>query len=157
TEFRQTLQARPPRIVHGTAALLALLLGTALVWSAVTEADLVVRAPGLVRPVVSTQKVAPLSGGQIAEVHCYEGQQVRKGDLLIRLDTERLDNEIRKQQRTIQSGEQELANLTCLEEALERKFQADEGEARARLEQAKEEVLHAKQRQAAAIRGARAE
>ena len=34
TEFRQTLQARPPRIVHGTALLLATLLGTALLWAA---------------------------------------------------------------------------------------------------------------------------
>jgi len=51
TEFRQTLQARPPRIVHGTALLLVVLLGAALVWSAVTKADLVVRAPCMVRPV----------------------------------------------------------------------------------------------------------
>ena len=43
TEFRQSLQARPPRIVHGTALLLALLLGAALLWGALTEADLVVR------------------------------------------------------------------------------------------------------------------
>jgi hypothetical protein len=51
TEFRQALQARPPRIVHGTALLLSTLLMAALVWSAVTEADLVVRAPGRVRPI----------------------------------------------------------------------------------------------------------
>ena len=30
TEFRQALQARPPRIVHGTLILLVALLGTAL-------------------------------------------------------------------------------------------------------------------------------
>ena len=33
TEFRQTLLARPPRIAHGTVALLALLLGAALLWA----------------------------------------------------------------------------------------------------------------------------
>ena len=36
TEFRQTLLARPPRIVHGTVILLALLLGAAL-WQAQTD------------------------------------------------------------------------------------------------------------------------
>ena len=30
TEFRQALQARPPRVVHGTLVLLVALLGTAL-------------------------------------------------------------------------------------------------------------------------------
>ena len=44
TEFRQALQARPPRIVHGTLVLLVALLGTALAWAAVTQANLVVRA-----------------------------------------------------------------------------------------------------------------
>jgi hypothetical protein len=51
TEFRQTLQARTPRIVHGTALLLVGLLGTALTWAAMTDADLVVRAPCIVRPI----------------------------------------------------------------------------------------------------------
>ena len=79
TEFRQTLQARPPRIVHGTLLLLAALLATALVWSAVTQADLVVRAPGRVRPVTSPMKVvnagsgevlSASAGGRVVEVQC---------------------------------------------------------------------------------------
>jgi multidrug resistance efflux pump len=157
TEFRQTLLARPPRIVHGTTLLLVVLLATALAWLAATEADLVVRATGLVRPRTSTQKVAPLVGGQVAEVHCYEGQQVRKGDLLIKLDTERLDNEIRRQERMIRAGEQELANLGRLREASARQFAAAREAAAARLEQVQEEVLRAKERQAAEIGCAKAE
>jgi hypothetical protein len=51
TEFRQTLQARPPRIVHGAALLLVVLLAVALGWSSLTKADLVVRAPCRVRPI----------------------------------------------------------------------------------------------------------
>ena len=51
TEFRQAIQARPPRVVHGAALLLLLLLGAALLWSARTKADLVVRAPCTVRPI----------------------------------------------------------------------------------------------------------
>src|SRR5262245_65440156 len=46
TEFRQTLQARPPRIVHGTVLLLTSLLASAVAWAALTKADLVVRASG---------------------------------------------------------------------------------------------------------------
>ena len=84
TEFRQTLQARPPRIVHGTLLLLAALLATALGWSAATQADLVVRAPGRVRPVTSPMKVfnagsgetlSASAGGRVVEVHVHEGQR----------------------------------------------------------------------------------
>ena len=42
TEFRQTLQARPPQIIHGTLLVLAGLLVLALAWAALTTADLVV-------------------------------------------------------------------------------------------------------------------
>ena len=60
TEFRQTLLARPPKILHGTAALLVALLGAALAWSATTRANLVVRATGRVRPVSTPRKcIAP--------------------------------------------------------------------------------------------------
>jgi hypothetical protein len=51
TEFRQTLQARPPAVVHGAALLSLALLGAALTWAALTQADLVVRAPCVVRPI----------------------------------------------------------------------------------------------------------
>jgi hypothetical protein len=57
TEFRQTLPARPPRIVHWTVILLAPLLGTALLWTALTGADLAVRASGRVRPVTAPKMV----------------------------------------------------------------------------------------------------
>ncbi len=50
TEFRQTIQARPPRVVFGTMILLVVLLAAAVIWAAVTKADLVVVAQGRVRP-----------------------------------------------------------------------------------------------------------
>lgn len=49
-ELKQTLAARPPRMVHGTATVLTVMLGAAVVWSALTPVDLVVKAPGKVRP-----------------------------------------------------------------------------------------------------------
>src|SRR5512135_3119386 len=117
TEFRLTLQAQPPKIVHGTAGLLVMLLGAALAWSALTEADLVVRAPGRVRPVTTPEKVFNAArgdvlgggaGGQVTEVRVLEGDKVRRGDLLILLETARLDNEIAKQRRTLRAAEEEL-------------------------------------------------
>src|SRR5438132_9988709 len=113
TEFRQTLQARPPTIVHGTAGLLVALLGAALAWSALTRANLVVRAPGRVRPVTTPEQVFNAArgevlgggaGGRVIEVRVREGDEVRRGDLLIRLETGRLDNEIGKKRRMLRAA-----------------------------------------------------
>ena len=142
TEFRQTLQARPPRIVHGTLLLLAALLATALAWAALTQADLVVRAPGRVRPVTSPMKVVNAGsgevlsasvGGRVVAVNVYEGQEVRRGDILIRLDTERLDNEMTKRQRAIQASEEELTELGRLEQLLAHQFASTRAKAEAEL------------------------
>src|SRR5262245_17962541 len=100
--------ARPPRILHGTVVLLVLLLGTAGAWAALTRADLVVRAGGRVRPVTTPVKVvngarsevlSGTLGGRVIEVRFREGTEVKKGDVLIRLDTARLDNEIARRRR----------------------------------------------------------
>src|SRR4051812_33729860 len=113
-EFRQTLLARPPRLVHATVWLLAGLVATALAWAALVQADLVVRATGRVRPIGTPHKVfraarsdvlGPGLSGRVAAVHVRPGDVVRKGDVLVRMDTERLDNEIARRRRTIRAGE----------------------------------------------------
>src|SRR5205809_656124 len=100
-EFRQTLQARPPAIVHGTVMLLIILLAAAVTWAALTKADLVVRAPGRVRPISTPRKVVNAgrgesfsgsTGARVVEVRFREGDVVHQGDVLIRLGTERIDN-----------------------------------------------------------------
>lgn len=65
TEFRLALEARPPRIVHGTALLVLSLLGSAIGWAAVTKADLVVRAAGRIRPVTTPHKVTATFRGEL--------------------------------------------------------------------------------------------
>jgi hemolysin D len=161
TEFRQTLEARPPRIAHGTLLLLVAFLATALGWSAATQADLVVRTPGRVRPMTSPMKVVNASsgevlsasaGGRVVALNVYQGQEVRRGDILIQLDTERLDNEIAKRRRAIQAGEDELAALNRLEQLLTYQFESTRAKAEAELAQAREELRQTTDRQAADVR-----
>src|SRR5215813_6425366 len=120
TEFRQALQAHPPRLVHGTMILLGGLLGTALLWAQLTKADLVVRAPCVVRPltsrqdataVVSGEKVSTRRTGAVVEVNYQVGSKVRKGDVLLRLDTKRIELDIEDRKRHITAGEEELSQL----------------------------------------------
>src|SRR5262245_40214220 len=98
TEFRQTVRARPPLAVHGTALLAGALVAAGLVWAATTEADVVVTAPGVVRPVSSTHAAKARFGGRVVRVNFREGQAVARGEVLVQLDTERLDNDIQKRE-----------------------------------------------------------
>src|SRR5262249_7316457 len=119
-EFALAMQARPPKLAHGVLLVLVVLLGTAVTWGALTEADLVVRAPGRGRRVSTRTKVVAAAhgdslaaglGGRVVEVGFQPGDEVRAGDVLVRLDTERLDNEIARRRRAIATGEEELAKL----------------------------------------------
>jgi hemolysin D len=160
TEFRLTIQARPPGIVHGTVIILTALLGAALVWLAVTPADLVVRAPGRVRPVTSPLKVVMGGSGEVAgasysgrvvAVHVREGETVHQGDGLIQLDTERLDNDIAKRRRTLQASEEEFARLQEQAMLVERQLASAQAKSAAELSQAHREVRQAQDRMTADV------
>jgi multidrug resistance efflux pump len=166
SEFRLALLARPPRIVHGTVVLLTTLLGSALAWAALTRADLVVRTAGRVRPVSTPKKVvnavrgevvSASVGGRVVEVNFREGDKVRRGDVLVRLDAERLDNEVSKRKRTIQAGEEELVQLARLDGLLVRQIAATKAKAEAELAQAEAEVKQAQDRQVLDVRLAQVE
>ena len=161
TEFRQALLARPPKVVHGTAGLLLVLLGATLAWSAATRANLVVRAPGRIRPVSTPKKVycaargevlSTTVGGQVLEVNVREGDEVRQGALLIRLVSSRLDNEIDKQRRLLRVAEEELDKLDQLAGLTTLQFEAARAKANAELTQEREDVRRAMEQQNAEVR-----
>jgi HlyD family secretion protein len=97
---------------------------------------------------VSGEKIASPVGGRIVEVHFAEGDRVKAGQVLLRLDTARIDHEIAKLEGSI--SEEELHRLERLRRtiedqesaALERnrreREEAGSGTARVRLENARE-------------------
>jgi multidrug resistance efflux pump len=164
--FRQTIEARPPRIVHGTVMLVLALLTAAVVWAGLTQADLVVRAGGRMRPQTAPQKVMAtfrgevLTGGAgalVREVRFAEGSHINEGDVLLCLDTERLDNEIARMQRQIQAGEEELRKNIEMAALVKQQYQAARAKAEAELAQAAEEIRLAEQRRQSDHRAAQAE
>lgn len=158
TDLRQIVPTQPPGLVHCLAFLLILLVLAALTFAAVTKADLVVRAGGRVRPttepvkIFSGEKFSPDMGARIVEVNFRNGDQVRQGDILIRLDTQHLDNQMAKLRRTIEAGQQELAKLKRLEELQNRESETARAKARAEFEQAREESTLADKRRLSDIR-----
>lgn len=161
TPLKQTLESRPPFATHVTAIGLVALLVTATVWAAVTPANLVVRATGRVRPATPPVRVfAPASGrieNRVARAYVQEGHRVHKGQLLLEFDSQRLRNEIARHERTIQTGQEELARMTQLGERLAQQHEAAQAKAETELAQARNELARARQTQASDVRRAEAE
>ena len=123
TEFRQTIAARPPKIIHGAVLILSLLLICSLGWAAWTQVNLVVLAKGRIRPKEIPTHIYTPSGaeyvGRVDFAPFDEGDSVKLGDVLIRLDTSRIDNSIAKLIRAIEGFELELTNLATQRELLQ--------------------------------------
>jgi multidrug resistance efflux pump len=94
---------------------------------------------------------------RVREVHFRKGDEVAAGAVLLRLDTEELDNEIARRERFLRAGREELTQLDQMEKLLA--LQAEHGLARARaeLELAEAELGHARARWEADRRLARLE
>ena len=77
---------RPPLFARLALAVIILLIGSFIAWSAVTEIDEITRGDGKVIPVSKTQIVQSTEPGVVQEIAVQVGQVVSKGDLIIRLD-----------------------------------------------------------------------
>ncbi len=109
--------ASPPaplsRVVVLVIGALALFF---LAWACLARMDIVVSGTGMVVPRGKVKVVQPLETGIVTAIVVGEGQQVRKGDLLVRMDTtgpgadlERLRRELSITRLTVSRLEAQLA------------------------------------------------
>lgn len=160
TDYHVAVATRPARPAQTVMLLLLAVFGSAVLWAHLTEANEVIRAPGRIRstkdsrPVVFTGRgeLFASGGGVVVEVIHREGDVVSRGAVMLRLDTEHLDHEIRKRRHTITSMERELINLASSEDAELQQFQAAKNKVLADLAQAEEELRHAKDRRSVQVR-----
>jgi multidrug resistance efflux pump len=76
----------------------------------------------------------------VTEVNFHVGDEVKKGDVLIRLDTQRLDNDIAALERRIGGAREEASKLEALVAALDRERDGAMARAKAELAEAEESV-----------------
>jgi len=104
------VQETPPsQSFRWIARLLALLVALVLIWAVFGRMDIVVGAEGKVIPSERSKTIAAVETGSVVELAVHEGQSVKAGDLLLRLDTSALDAE-----RDRARGEQNAAVLTLV-------------------------------------------
>lgn len=81
------IQERPPAPFAGVLLMILLLLFMCvLAWAALAQLDVVASAPGKLVPQTYLKIVQPPEQGIVREILVTEGQQVAKGDVLIRMD-----------------------------------------------------------------------
>lgn len=122
-QVKQILLSRPSRATRGFFVLLVLLLGAGFLWASLAKVEERVKAAGKVRPMtcrekvfaaVSGEEVAAIGSGRVVEVNFQEGDLVEKGQLLVKVDTRRIENDIARVQKTLEAAEAELGKLEKL-------------------------------------------
>lgn len=84
-------EAAPPSYLKTTVLLAGGSIIVFLIWAFFATLDVIAMAPGQIMPVQSVKIVQHIDGGRIASIDVTDGQRVKKGQLLLRMnDTEAL-------------------------------------------------------------------
>lgn len=78
--------SKPFRLSYVIVGSIGLLVAAAITWSLWAELDQITRAPGSVIPLGRVQIVQSVDGGVISQINVREGDQVRRGEILVVLD-----------------------------------------------------------------------
>ncbi|WP_223281601.1 HlyD family type I secretion periplasmic adaptor subunit [Xenorhabdus griffiniae] len=97
-----------------TAGALTLLLLIALIWSIVGRLDIHANAMGKLLVSSNSKIIQPLETGEIAEILVRDGQRVKAGDVLIKLNTLGVEAELKELQEQLNFKQLEQARLQAL-------------------------------------------
>jgi multidrug efflux pump subunit AcrA (membrane-fusion protein) len=82
-------EAAPPSYMRTTVKLAMYTIGIFLVWAMFAKLDVVALAPGQIMPIGAVKVIQHVDGGRIAAINVVDGQAVKEGEVLMRLnDTE---------------------------------------------------------------------
>ena len=94
---------------RGISLALMAVTGFGLAWLALAKTEEIVTAPGKLEPLGVVKDVQMPVGGVVDQVLVKEGQRVRKGQLLLKLDTEATQDRKDSVEKTIEFKQQQLA------------------------------------------------
>jgi adhesin transport system membrane fusion protein len=110
---QQPLRAR--KILYAVAVTVVCLV----IWSALAKIDEVTKGQGKVIPSRQVQVIQSLDGGVVTELLVREGDTVKKGELLVRLDQTRSQSTFRENRAEFQALSIKAARLRALVEKTE--------------------------------------
>lgn len=104
-EVSQAMVEDAPRIIRVTLWVILACIGFFLLWAAFAEIDEVTHGEGKAIPSTRLQKIQNLEGGIVSQIFVHEGQIVKAGEPLLRLDDTRFASNV---------GETEADRLSLL-------------------------------------------
>src|SRR5262245_3911167 len=116
-EAADVLLARPPRLIGGSVVLLTVGVVAMLIAGYLASVEVVVAVPGgVIRPAGDLVRVQPAVDGRVVDVRVREGDMVKAGDILFRIDRRDASSDLDK----VLSQDQEVARqLICRRRATE--------------------------------------
>ena len=80
----------------GTVIILSVftLLIAAIVWACMSEIDVVITSSGSIQPIGNISSLNSYTSGMIKSINVEEGAYVKKGDILVELDTQSIDIDV---------------------------------------------------------------
>jgi multidrug resistance efflux pump len=91
-------------------------------------------------------------GGKVVEVNFHEGEQVRKGEVMMRLETEKVDQDIAKTRQSLAADEEEMGRLEELAKLQASQFEIAQAKEETELAQVEREIATAKEKRASDVR-----
>ncbi|WP_271629742.1 biotin/lipoyl-binding protein [Caldicellulosiruptor sp. DIB 104C] len=101
-----------------TYILLALVIGLVL-WSVVGKIDINVKVQGIIRPWEDEAKVISYVGGKVKEVFVKEGEYIKKGEVLFKIDDEEYVNKRDFLKQQLSEYEKKVNDLKELRNSIE--------------------------------------
>lgn len=136
-EVGRLLSATPPAVARVTLVILLGLVAAGTIWAALSRADQVAKARGLVRSVGDLARVQVERAGTLSEVGKRPGQTVRSGEVLARLDDALLRVEHEKSTRALEAKRREVAEIETLRRIAEEEAASERRSSGADLEVAR--------------------
>lgn len=142
--LRLVVEARTARWLTGVFGVVVALVLAAIAWAWLCRIDVVVAAPGRLRPTTTPVAVTATVdagrsagvGTRVAEVRVRAGERVRAGDVLAVLDTRALALELGELRGDVAGRQAELDLLIALGEQQDARTQAERDRSLAEIDQA---------------------
>lgn len=118
TDSVEMLHEKPNKGMSVFTWILVLLLAAALTWCCIGEIDYFIKASGVVRPGENVSTISTLMTGRVETLNISEGDNVKKGDLLFKLDNAELEQLLSAYKKEKQRIEAENGYLNRLKESI---------------------------------------
>lgn len=115
-----SLQEKPVSpTLRNVAKILILLLSVTIVWSIFGKIDIIVNGMGKVIPSERTKVISSVDVATLRNLYVRDGQEVKKGDVLMELDTSAFDTEYNKASDVMMSSTLQIDHARALLDAID--------------------------------------